>query len=177
MISETLEQTTISFNPEWFQSGYYVYVLTIKHKDKRTFYYVGQTGDRKHNSARSPFYRLMAHFSPYTSTDNQLVKGIIGNSLIVTTLEKSVRVCLEEAFCKRVITVKSDYFRIEKFDQAEHSIRRKHVEAIEQILIDHFIKENKTVFNTPGNPNSKKVERNEEAYRIAQKIIGQLKEQ
>lgn len=175
MISEELEHTTISFKPEWFQSGYYVYVLTVKHEDKGTFYYVGQTGDRKHNSARSPFYRLMGHFSPYKSTDNQLVKGIIANSLICSDHERSVRVCLEEAFCKGIITVKSDYFRIEQFDKAEHGIRRKHVEAIEQILIDHFVKENKTVFNTTGKPNSKKVERSEEAHQIAQNIIDLMK--
>lgn len=45
----------IEFNSEWFKSGYYVYVLSISHMEKGMFYYIGQTGDRKHIAAHHLF--------------------------------------------------------------------------------------------------------------------------
>lgn len=65
----------IHLQPEWFQNGYYVYVVTIKFNDE-IYYYIGMTGDRNHTVARSPFYRMSGHFSTRKSTENQIVKGI-----------------------------------------------------------------------------------------------------
>ena len=120
----------IVFNSDWFQSGYFVYVLTISHESKGTYYYVGQTGDRNHNSSRSPFYRLTAHFRPYKSTDNQLVVGLVTNNLITPAIEKSIRVCIEESFVSKVLEVKSDYFKIDEFDSLAHKSKTKFVESI-----------------------------------------------
>jgi hypothetical protein len=58
-------------------STYGVYIILIKDaKGKPTHYYVGQTGDAKHISARSAFYRIAAHLGYSKSTQNQLFKGI-----------------------------------------------------------------------------------------------------
>jgi len=66
----------IELKPEWFRMGYYVYVVLIQYKRKK-YYYIGMTGDRKHHTARSPFYRMGGHFSLGKSTQNQIIKGII----------------------------------------------------------------------------------------------------
>lgn len=69
------EPIIMELNPDWFRSGYYVYVVTIQYKRKK-YFYVGMTGDRHHLTARSPFYRMNGHFIRGKSTQNQIVKGI-----------------------------------------------------------------------------------------------------
>jgi hypothetical protein len=56
-------------------SAYGVYLVLIKDQDKN-YCYVGQTGDAKYISARSPFYRLAAHLSYGKSTQNQVYEGL-----------------------------------------------------------------------------------------------------
>lgn len=61
---------------EWFEMGYYVYVVVIRDKDKR-YFYVGMTGDRNYTTARSPFYRMSGHFAQSsTSTQNQILESL-----------------------------------------------------------------------------------------------------
>ena len=60
-----------------FKKSYLLYVIEIKHKGQGSFYYVGQTGDRHHLTARPAFSRLGAHFSDQgNSTENQVYKSI-----------------------------------------------------------------------------------------------------
>ena len=146
-MSDKIKHVEIVFNAEWFQSGYFVYVLTIKHQTKGVFYYIGQTGDRNHEAARSPFYRLMGHYSPYAGTDAQLVKGLRKHELVIEAEGKSNRVCLEEAFCNKTIEVKANYFNVLEFDNIDHIDKRKLVENVEQLVIANFAKENKKLFN------------------------------
>jgi hypothetical protein len=173
-LEKKLKHIPIVFNSEWYQSGYFVYVITIHHKTEGTYYYVGQTGDRNHNSARSPFYRLMAHFRPYKSTDNQLVTGLVANSLIIPTEEKSIRVCIEDAIFNQEIEIKADYFKIEEFDNVEHKTKTKFVEEIEQEVINFFIFKKKKLFNDSNKIGSRKIVSNEEAKSKALEIIGTL---
>ena len=127
MSKKGIEQIVINFNPEWYQSAYYVHVLTIVHKTKGAYYYVGQTGDRKHVSARSPFYRLMGHFNTYNfskSTDAQLVKGLFANNLIKEDEGQSKRVCVEEAIVNKTITIQAKYFKLNDFDSLDHVAKK-----------------------------------------------------
>jgi hypothetical protein len=173
-LENKLKHIPIVFNSEWFLSGYFVYVLTIHHKTEGTYYYVGQTGDRKHISARSPFYRLMAHFRPYKSTDNQLVTGLVTNSLIKPTEEKSIRICIEDAIFNKAIEIKADYFIIEEFDKIEHKTRTKLVEEIEQEVIDLFLLRKKKIFNDSNKIGSRKIVSNVKAKNKALEIIDTL---
>lgn len=166
---EEIKHIEISFNSEWFQSCYSVYVLTIKHKGNE-YYYIGQTGDRKHVSARSPFYRLMGHYSPYQGTDTQLVKGLLKHNIIHKLEGKSLRVCLEDAFYKKHITVKADYFKIIDFDELDHPYKRKLAERVEQLLISHFGEMGKVLFNSISEPLIKKAKEDEVAMRIFNEI-------
>ena len=138
MLEQELKHIPILFTHDWFESGYFVYVITIVHKSKGEYYYVGQTGDRNHNAARSPFYRLMGHFRPYKSTDNQLMVGLVSNGLINLIEGKSTRICIEEAIFTKVIEVKSDYFKINEFDTIDHKVKTQYVEAIESEIINYF---------------------------------------
>lgn len=69
------EPIIMELNPDWFKSGYYVYVVTIHYKRKK-YFYVGMTGDRHHITARSSFYRMNGHFIRGKSTQNQIVQEI-----------------------------------------------------------------------------------------------------
>lgn len=167
----------IEFNSEWFQSGYFVYVLVIEHKDNPTFYYIGQTGDRNHHSARSPFYRLMGHFNPYnlkTGTDAQLVKGLIKHKLIEVSEGESVRVAIERAISSNEIKITAHYFKIFDFDSEDHKKRRNHTEDIETCLIQMFCKTSTTcVFNEKESRNDT-ARQNKKAIDMAEQIYSQL---
>jgi hypothetical protein len=172
---KNLEHIPIVFNSDWFQSGYYVYVLTINHISNVTYYYVGQTGDRFHKAARSPFYRLMAHFRPYKSTDNQLVVGLENKGLIKLEEGKSRRVCIEEAIVNKVIEVKSDYFKIDQFDTLEHQSKTKFVEAVEQEIINTLVSQNKMLINDLNKIGAKKTVISNDAKKKALEIIKSLR--
>ena len=174
-MSEEIKHIEISFNAEWFQPCYSVYLLTIKKSSKEVYYYIGQTGDRKHISARSPFYRLMGHYSPYQGTDTQLVKGLIKHKLINKAEGKSLRVCLETAFYNKHVEVKADYFKIRDFDEQTHLEKRILVEQVEQLMIDYFVKKGKTIFNNVHTNLIEKAKANEEAIVISKDIIKLLK--
>lgn len=173
-MSEEIKHIEISFNADWFESCYSVYLLTIKKNTKEIYYYIGQTGDRKHISARSPFYRLMGHYSPYKGTDTQLVNGLIKFKLINKPEGKSLRVCLEDAFYNKHISVKADYFKIKGFDETTHADKRMLVENVEQLLIDHFLKNKKKLFNDTSSSLIKKAKMDEEAVDILNKIVNVL---
>ena len=172
-MKEEIEQMEIIFKPEWFQSAYYVYVLTIEHNDKQTYYYVGQTGDRNHKSARSPFYRLMGHYNTYNftkGTDAQLVKGLFNNNLIKQPEDKSKRVCVEEAIKSGAIKITAKYFKIADFGELEHKSCVKMVEEIELKLIQ-LMKKKYELFNKQSDEikeitNKENIERAETIFNL-----------
>jgi hypothetical protein len=111
---------------ELLLSAYAVYVIEIINK-KAKYYYVGQTGDAKVISARSPFYRLAAHLGYSKSTQNQIYKGLSSK------LSLSSRGDMEKWF--RTATIRMHYFKTNDFaflDSAieghlalHHKLRRK----------------------------------------------------
>lgn len=135
-----LKSTRIEFRPDWFKSGYYVYVLVAQHKTKGTFYYVGMTGDRNHKAARAPFYRMMGHFNTYNlknkSNDSQLIKGLKDNLLIEEPKGKqNIRVSVEEVISLRQLSITAEFFQVDNFDSFDHKSKQQHVESIEQHLL------------------------------------------
>ena len=166
---QTLEHVQLKFNSSWFQTAYYVYVLTVFKANKPVFYYVGQTGDRKHITARSPFYRLTSHFRPYNGTDSQLANEIFKSGLLQELNYENNGYGLEQAFYKKELEIKADYFKLLDFDGNNHSINRKFSEEIEQLIIRQ-IPEDKLV-----NKITKKKIENSEAEIMAKQIIKKLK--
>lgn len=146
-----MEIINFEFSSEWFKSAYYVYVLMVQHKTKGFFFYIGQTGDKKYTSARSPFYRLWGHFNPYNSksgTDNQIIKGLLKYGLIIKEDKQSLRYVIDKAFENNDISFSAKYFKIFDFDNKGHKSKRLEVEMIEKHLIYLFDFNNERVFNT-----------------------------
>ncbi len=57
-----------------FRRQYLLYIVEISHKHDK-IYYIGQTGDNKHTTARPAFRRLAAHFEDVGhSTQNQIYR-------------------------------------------------------------------------------------------------------
>lgn len=166
---QTLEHVQIKFNTSWFQTAYYVYVITVIKANKPVFYYVGQTGDRKHITARSPFYRLTSHFRPYNGTDSQLANEIFKSGLLQELNYENNGYGLEQAFHKKELEIKADYFKLLDFDGNNHSINRQFSEEVEQLIIRQ-IPEDKLV-----NKITKKKIENSEAEIMAKQIIKKLK--
>jgi len=145
------DQLEIKYNPEWFQSGYYVYILTVTHKIKGVYYYIGQTGGRARDSARSPFYRQMGHFNTYSykgkGTDAQLIKGLVENKLIPDDPTKSIRIRVEKAFVSGEVSVTAKYYKVSELNNKEHSEKRLETEMIELSLIKMFSDADQKLFN------------------------------
>lgn len=125
--------TIIELQPEWFKMGYYVYIVVIDHSKER-YFYVGMTGDRKYQTARSPFYRMAGHFNQLeSSTQNQIIKGL-KNKLNISDIEN--------ALPKMRFTYYS--YLIESFDRKDtstHNAKRKKAEQIESFLIKKMMEE------------------------------------
>jgi hypothetical protein len=119
----------MKLQPEWFQNGYYVYVVVLTYK-RKNYFYIGMTGDRKHTVARSPFYRMGGHFMLGTSTQNQIIKGI-ENKLGIVVKDDS------DILCKMNITyyawLINPYFK--NISKEEHHRKRDIGEKIESALI------------------------------------------
>lgn len=86
-----------------------------------------------------------------------MVVGLVTNNLITPTIEKSIRVCIEESFVSKVLEVKSDYFKIDEFDSLAHKSKTKFVESIEQEIINYLINQNKCLINDSNKISSKKI--------------------
>lgn len=68
----------ISINGRQFEKHYLIYIIQLRHQSKKTYYYVGQTGDRHYKTARPAFRRLAGHLEDQSrSTQNQLYKAIV----------------------------------------------------------------------------------------------------
>lgn len=134
---------TIKLEPEWFKSGYYVYVVVIKYEENN-YYYIGMTGDRNHIVARSPFYRMSGHFMLGQSTQNQIIKGI-ERKLEINVKEDS------DLLCQMNIVYYAWLINPYEKDisEKEHHSKRNIGEKIESALIAKCIDEfkEKYIFN------------------------------
>ena len=122
-------------------SSYFVYVACIKY-GKKTFLYIGQTGDNKHQTARGPFYRIAGHLSKLkNSNQNQIIKGLR------KYLEIDNNEYLEEVLTK--VDINYTFWKINSFDyndnKEQHKRKRKETQLIEHWLIYNL--KDKKIFN------------------------------
>lgn len=178
-MSEVLDdKLQFNFDASWFKSQYYVYVITVVH-DHKTFYYIGQTGDRKYTAARSPFYRLWGHFNPYNSksgTDSQLIKGLFKKGILEDKEGVSKRQVIDNALFEKKISIATSFYPVEEFiiDEAlEHKRKRKVAEAVETALINLF--EANILFNDLNKIGHANVKITEEDLQMAQIIFNDMK--
>lgn len=143
----------ISINGSDLESTYGDYIIFIKDASKNPIYfYVGQTGDAKHISARSSFYRIAAHLSYTKSTQNQIFKAILKETAICKVEEyeglkkqekREVRKKVEAWLKDKTIemffykTADFEFLDEEKEDnQKLHLVLRKQTLALETALIE-----------------------------------------
>lgn len=156
------EPIIMELNPDWFQSGYYVYVVTIQYK-RKNYFYIGMTGDRHHLTARSPFYRMNGHFIRGKSTQNQIVKGI----------EDKLGLEVTDELLSQMRFIYSAWL-LHPFlanDEHVHKSRRIYAEGVENALINLMRKK----FNSSAIFNKKSSSKaNSEYDLIAQQIIDSM---
>lgn len=134
---KTGNSISIHLKPDWFEEGYYVYVYILQ-KANRKFYYVGMTGDRKYQTARSPFYRMCGHFSKLNSSnENQIIKGIKEKFSFkgeVSDLLPKIKMSVHFFKLRDKINSKR------RDDKKKHGENRKYAEMIESVIIQKIRK-------------------------------------
>lgn len=166
----------IRYDSKWFEPGYYVYVIRVHHKTKGTFYYAGQTGDRNHVSARSPFYRMNGHFIPYESaTDNQMFKGLLNKKLIKPKKDERNRVCLERAVSSGTLIIETDFFLISPIGVADHTSMRKSVEELEKAICYLLNEKGVNLLNSKFSNQGVNHNCSDDVMQRAKKIFGELR--
>lgn len=138
-----MEYYKFTVDGKQFKPGYIIYVIRVCSEERECFYYVGQTGDRKHITARPPFRRLSGHLEELRkSTQNQLYKGIIERVLCI-------EINRDEKYSAEVKRKVSDFleksgvdmhvFSIKEFPESveteKHKENVRYVEDIEKNLI------------------------------------------
>lgn len=152
---------TIKIEPQWFEMGYYVYIVNIKHKG-RSYNYIGATGSKRCEIARSPFYRMSGHFSMRDdSQENQVKKYLMSELKIENDFD----------FQKELLKMDIRYYmyKIDDFDKKDHVAKREKAEKIESWIIKEFREKKLHVFN-------KKISRGPDANtgKLAQPIYNDI---
>lgn len=169
-----MEHTQIIIKGTDLQSAYGVYLVLIKDQGK-TFYYVGQTGDAKYISARSPFYRIAAHLGYSKSTQNQVYKALSNHLKIDFSEPRKARGEMELWLVDKTLDI--HYFKVDDFDFLDeskdehkhlHSDKRRKTLALETALLQELHGKKKMI---RLNSNSKSYSHFHDATPQAQEII------
>jgi len=129
---------------EQFRNLYSIYIVEIESKGFDKYFYIGQTGDRAHKSARPPFYRLSGHLNTQEkSTENQIYKGIVEQILKLNwekkdeVKEKANNFLINSIITMTVYPIFEYKYNIES---NLHKENRRKVEEIENLLLLRYIK-------------------------------------
>lgn len=142
-----MEYFKIQIDGNQFEQAYLIYIIEVRHPDHESHYYVGQTGDRNHRTARPAFRRLGGHLSDQGhSTENQLYRAIVSKILELekppsgkfeTELKSKVSHFLRES------TIEMHAFPLRKFQDdctlELHKENREFIEAVENVIIHRLI--------------------------------------
>lgn len=118
-------------------SAYGVYIVLIMDQTKN-YCYVGQTGDAKYISARSPFYRIAAHLGYGKSTQNQVYEGLKKELMLSTKKE------MENWLANKTIDIhffKTDDFEFmleSKANKKTHIYKRRRTLVLESALLQEL---------------------------------------
>lgn len=148
----------IEITKDWLTSAYYVYVVTIVY-EKKTYLYIGQTGDNHYHSARAPLYRIGGHFAKGVSTENQIIKYFKNTVLEKDNISNHE---LEQKLIKSKLNYK--FWEICAFDGNDlkdvHKDKRMRAQAVEHYLIFKLLqKEDVIVLNSKVNAEISKSKR------------------
>ena len=142
-----MEYFKIQLAGEQFVRAYLIYIVELVNEKYGTYYYIGQTGDRNHVTARPAFRRLSAHLNDQGySSENQLYRAIVSQILNKDCIrgkafDKNIKDSVSAFLCQS--TVNMHVFPIRQFDaktaHLNHANDRKFVEQIEDCVIENLI--------------------------------------
>ena|ERR1700758_693933 len=126
---------TATLDKDLFKAGYSVYLIVLTNNNEH-YYYIGQTGDRHHLSARPIYYRISGHLGyADSSSENQFVKGLQNKKPNLTNKH-----LLFEFINKSEINI--HYVMLNEFvegiERPAHREKVVEVEELEQFLINKF---------------------------------------
>lgn len=161
------QKLSFQLNGDLLTSAYGVYIIEFTHPETEKIYYVGQTGDAKHISARSPFYRLAAHLQHLkSSTQNQVNKGL-REEFNLESQEEFEKV-LNEAILK-IHFYKTDEFDFNISREQHVELRRKTL-ALETALLKLLNENDINTLNKNGVTYKDYTHMNEQAKNIINEI-------
>ena len=151
-----MPELLLSIEGKHFERQYLLYIIECTHGEDK-YYYIGQTGDPKHTTARPTFRRLTAHLEDSgRSTQNQVYRylavEVLGISYAAkknSAFDKKTKQAVEDYLVKS--NVKMYAYPLQPFvPSVEHSqhlnIVRK-VVLFERIVINLFLKHSKNIMN------------------------------
>lgn len=167
-----MEHYKFTIEGKQFKPSYIIYIIRVSSVDGGNYFYVGQTGDRKHITARPPFRRLAGHLDEINkSTQNQLYKGILEKILNIHVpkeekytkeIKRKVSGFLEESGIEMFVVSVKEFPKDIK--EKEHKENVRHVEDIEKNVIKKFVEKfgskcllNKKYHEPSGNSDSSNV--------------------
>lgn len=144
-MNKPLERIDIDIPNNWLNSGYYVYIAKIGFEGK-TYFYIGQTGDNHHPTARGPLYRISGHISKLgSSAQNQVIKGLRKELNIDVDDREGLEKVLSE------INFTYTFWKISDFAYKDPEItkrrKRKETQFVEHLLI-YKLQNKNSLFNS-----------------------------
>jgi hypothetical protein len=173
-----MEYFKIELDGNHFVDSYLVYIIEVTNDEYGRFFYVGQTGDRNHFTARPAFRRLSAHLSDQgRSTENQLYRHI-ATQILKYQLEKNkvfkTETKADVAKFLRKAKICMHVFPIRAFDRAlisEHKANREFVELVENEVISQILNRHGSKFVLNKRLPKVKREVSREILRCVEQII------
>lgn len=150
-----MEKKNISLNGNYFRREYVVYIIEIIRGNSK-YYYIGQTGDNKHLTARPGLRRLFGHLDDVgQSTQNQIYRYIA--TKILEIKEASEKKAFSEAIKQKVedfivsSTINMHIYSMEVFNpdvsKEQHMQKVHKVCNLENALLQDFVARGKNVLN------------------------------
>ena len=144
-----MEYFKIQIAGNQFVQAYLIYIIEVLHPDYETHYYVGQTGDRDHRTARPAFRRLSGHLSDQGhSRENQLYRAIISRILGLEqpmTGKFDAEVKSQVSNFLKASTIEMHAFPLREFHDdctpELHKENREFIEAVENEIIHRLMTE------------------------------------
>ena len=151
-----MAKIVLSLNGTYLKRQYLIYVVEVAHDNER-FYYIGQTGDNHHVTARPVFRRLAAHLEDVgTSTQNQIYRFIAKDILGIakaaerkTAFDEQTKQMVEKYLTSSTVTMYAYPLQpfVASVKHLEHLEVVQKVTLFEKIVIQAFIGSSKHIMN------------------------------
>ena len=151
-----MAEMVFTLEGKYFQRQYLLYIVEIAHGNDK-YYYIGQTGDKKHTTARPVFRRLAAHLEDTgRSTQNQVYRYLAVEVLGIADAKKKdsafdgkIRQAVEDYLVGSTISMYAYHLQpfVPGIEHSQHLKIVRRVTLFEKIVINLFWTHSKTIAN------------------------------